>query len=78
MPSKIIVRRGLNEPPLLVTDKAQQIEFYDHTGALVALIGHVFSDDYWYYSSRADADWEQVLERTGFKDNLYHTVGSGG
>ena len=63
---RVIVRSGINHEPLLDTTDAQQIEFYDHTGDLVALVGHVFNPYMWYYSDRKDSDWPDVLARTGF------------
>jgi hypothetical protein len=63
---RVIVRSGVNEKPLLDTKDANQIEFYDANGELVALVGHVFSPYMWFYSDRDDPDWVEVLSRTGF------------
>ena len=68
--SRIIVQASYNRQPLLDTDEATQIEFYDCTGELVALFGRIFSDDFWYYSNKNDEDWVQVLARTGFLNNM--------
>ena len=67
--SRIIVRSGINAKPLLDTTEAQQIEFYDGDGELVALVGHVFSAHMWFYSNKNDTDWPDVLARTGFLAN---------
>jgi hypothetical protein len=63
---RVVVRSGVNAAPLLDTTDAQQIEFYDHNGDLVALVGHVFSPYMWFYSDKKDDDWPAVLARTGF------------
>lgn len=67
---RVIVRNGINSEPLLDTTEAQQIEFYDCDGELIALVGHVFSPHMWYYSDRSDKDWPDVLARTGFLSNV--------
>jgi len=68
--SRIIVRSCYTKAPLLDTTDANQIEFYDCAGNLVALFGRIFSDDFWYYSDKNDSDWGQVLVRTGFLSNV--------
>jgi hypothetical protein len=73
--SRVIVRRGVNEAPLLDTTEVQQIEFYDENGELMALVGHVFHGGMWFYSNRNDPDWVDVLARTGFLAEI-HPVGS--
>ncbi len=64
--SRVIVRSGVNAEPLLDTEDANQIEFYDCNGELIALVGHVFSNGLWFYSNRNDKDWIEVLTRTGY------------
>jgi|AACY02.16.fsa_nt_gi hypothetical protein len=63
---RVVVRKGINCEPLLDTTEANQIEFYDDNGELVALVGHVFSPYMWFYSDKNDSDWGEVLARTGF------------
>jgi hypothetical protein len=70
---RVIVRSGVNEAPLLDTTRAQQIEFYDCDGNLVALVGHVFSPHMWFYSDKNDTDWPEVLARTGFLSDAIST-----
>lgn len=63
---RVIVRSGINVEPLLDTTQANQIEFYDCNGDLIALVGHVFSPNMWFYSTCEDKDWVEVMTRTGF------------
>jgi hypothetical protein len=68
--ARIVVRGSYNQAPLLDTEKATQIEFYDANGELVALVGKIFGDEFWFYSNKNDKDWPQVLARTGFLNNV--------
>ena len=67
---RVVVRSGINAEPLLDSTEVQQIEFYDGGGELIALFGHVFSEDMWFYSNKNDSDWIEVLARTGFLANV--------
>jgi hypothetical protein len=63
---RIIVRDNIMNAPLLDTDKANTIEFYDQYGDLVAVFGKVLNQNYWSMSFKTDADWDQTLARMGF------------
>ena len=66
MGSTIIVRSGILEEPLLVTDKAQAVEIYDCNDDLVAIMHKVFNEDYWAVTTRKDDDWVEALTQLGY------------
>ena len=63
---RIVVRGSVLEEPLLDTEDATVIEFYDQHGDLMAVFGKVLNENFWSISFRNDDDWEQVLARMGF------------
>jgi hypothetical protein len=65
-----IVVRGNNalQPPLLVTEDARTIEFYDGFGDLNALMFRVLSDEMWGLVTKDDPDWQATLIRFGYLD----------
>lgn len=64
---RIVVRpNSIFKAPLLDTDEASAIEFYDCNGDLVAVFSKVLSDDYWAFSTAGDDDWAQVMARMGY------------
>jgi hypothetical protein len=67
-PGTRVVVKGSNlfQLPLLDTDEARVVEFYDCHGDLVALFGKIFSDDFWAFSTKNDDDWNEVLMRNGY------------
>jgi len=65
-----IVVRGASivAAPLLVTDSAKGIEFYDQDGTLFALLVRgVMEADTWGMSMRGDVDWDETLIRYGYR-----------
>jgi hypothetical protein len=62
---RVIVRGAVGQAPLLDTQDAQTIEFYDGNEELVAVFAKMFSDDFWAFSTKEDSDWQQVLSRMG-------------
>jgi len=67
MSTRVVVRGAkLFRPPILDTDEARIIEFYDYNGHLVALMGKIFSEDFWAFSTKNDNDWNEVLLRAGY------------
>lgn len=70
MAHKIVVRAGVLEPPLLVTDKAVAVEVYDDDDNMIAVMHKVFTDGMWAVTTKADADWEQVICQFGYLGNM--------
>jgi len=67
MATRVVVRSAnLFQPPILDTDEARIMEFYDCNGDLVALMGKIFSDDFWAFSTKNDNDWNEALLRAGY------------
>ena len=64
LPGVIRVMAGIQ--PLLTTEKATVLEFYDGFGDLMALFCRHFSDDMWIFVTKADKDWEDHLIRLGY------------
>ncbi len=62
---RVVVRGDIRQAPLLETEEAEFIEFYDCNNELVAVFGKVFTDDFWAFSTKEDSDWPQVLARVG-------------
>lgn len=64
---RIVVRAdSIFQGPLLDTENASAVEFYDCNGDLVAIFGKILSDDFWGFSTVNDPDWEQVMARMGY------------
>ena len=63
--SKIVVSGDIRKAPLLVTDEARTIEFYDVHGELCAIFTRSFGDKLWVFSTKNDDDFEQVVTRAG-------------
>ena len=68
MAHKVVVRAGLLEPPLLVTDKAVAVEVYDAEDNLVAVMHKAFTDEMWVVTTKADPDWESAICQLGYLD----------
>ena len=66
MAHKIVVRAGILEPPLLVTDKAVAVEVYDDNDDMIAVMHKVFADGMWAVTTKADPDWEAVICQFGY------------
>lgn len=62
-PSVIRVMAGIQ--PVLVTEKATGIEFYDGFGDLMAIFCRHFNDNMWIFVTKADPDWHAHLARLG-------------
>ena len=54
------------QPPLLDTEAANIIEFYDPFGDLVALMFKILSDNMWALVTKKDNDWQATLVRYGY------------
>jgi len=74
MSKRIRVISSIFKPPLLDTDQAAVVEFYDEQGNLEALLSRVLEDTYWAFSSRKDPDWQETLVRHGYLDMGKRTV----
>ena len=70
MANKIVVRAGVLEQPLLVTDKAVAVEVYDDDDNMVAVMHRVFTDGMWAVTTKADPDWEAVICQFGYLGNM--------
>lgn len=71
MAGNIVVRgNNIMQPPLLISEEAQIIEFRDGDNNLNALMVKVFGDenDLWGLVTRADPDWQETLIRYGYQD----------
>lgn len=66
MAHKIVVRAGLLEPPLLVTDQAVAVEVYDGDDNLIAVMHKAFTDEMWAVTTKADPDWEAAICQMGY------------
>lgn len=64
MPGVIRVMAGIQ--PLLTTEKATVLEFYDGFGDLMALFFRHFNNNMWVFVNKADPDWESHLVRLGY------------
>lgn len=68
MSKRIRVIRSIFEPPLLETNEASCIEFYDEDGSMEALLSRVLDDNFWCLSTKKDADWPQTMMRHGYRE----------
>lgn len=66
MAHKVVVRAGVNDTPLLITDKANAVEVYDDDGNMIALLHHIFNERLWCVTTRDDPDWEQTIFQFGY------------
>ena len=60
-----VIKSIFESAPLLDTEDAAVIEFYDDNGNLEALISRVLGD-YWCFSTKQDKDWTETLIRHGY------------
>lgn len=63
----IIVRKNIISKPLLMSNDANLIEFYDPQGSLMSLLFRQFSDNMWMLVTKEDPDWETTLIRMGYR-----------
>lgn len=75
MAHKVVVRAGVLEPPLLVTDKAVAIEIYDDNDDLVAVMHRAFTDKMWAVTTKADSDWESAICQMGYLEGMRKLLG---
>lgn len=63
--SSIVVRKDALSKPLLQTNEASVVEFYNN-GEMNALLVKQFSDGMWALVTKVDPDWEATLIRMGY------------
>ena len=63
--SSIVVRKDALSKPLLQTNEASVVEFYNN-GEMNALLVRQFSDGMWALVTKVDPDWEATLIRMGY------------
>ena len=66
MATTLIVRKGLLDPPLLITDDALAVEVYDGNNDLIAVMHKVINNDLWGVTTKGDPDWVQTLCQLGY------------
>lgn len=64
---KVIVRgKNILQAPLLESNEANLIEFYNADGHLIAFFVRIFTDDTWGFCTKEDKDWPEMCVRYGF------------
>jgi hypothetical protein len=68
MPKETVIVRSTNilKPPLLVTNEAMAVEFYDGNGEMVAVVHRVLDGNYWAFTSKNDKDWDEAIRQLGY------------
>ena len=64
--SLLVIRAGILEKPLLVTDKASSVEVFADDGSLRVVMHKVLGGDTWAVTSAADPDWNEALAQLGY------------
>ena len=78
MANKVVVRAGVMEPPLLVTDRAVAVEVCDNDDNLVAVMHKALTNDLWVVTTKADSDWEAAICQLGYGGNASKLNSQGG